>query len=116
MIIFKKGGRHTPAFLLLFLTDGPAYGSLLLSRMLKELPHCFSDSAIVYRSLQEMEKKGLVETQWETLETAQPRKWYTITDKGISALEEYAQDIAYRRANFDFFLSKYTITMSQHNG
>jgi len=110
----KKHGRHTPAFLLLFLTDGPAYGAMLLTRMQTELPHCFSDSAVVYRSLQEMEKKGLVETSWETPETGQPRKWYTITAKGMSALEEFEQDIRLRRANFDFFLSKYKTIVPDH--
>lgn len=103
----KKNGRHTPAFLLLFLNEGPAYGALLLSRMQNELPCCFSDSAIVYRSLQEMEKGGLVETRWETPESGPPRKWYNITPQGISALKEYAQDIRLRQANFEFFLSRF---------
>jgi len=112
----KKHGRHTPAFLLLFLADAPSYGALLLSKLKTELPHCFSDSAIVYRSLQEMEKNGLVEANWETIENSQPRKWYTITSKGMVALEDHAQDIRLRRANFDFFLSHYTvITQDKEN-
>lgn len=103
----KKHGRHTPAFLLLFLTDAPSYGALLLTRLQTELPHCFADSASVYRSLQEMEKNNLVETSWETTETGQPRKWYTITPKGRLALQEQARDILQRHANFEFFLSHY---------
>jgi len=103
----KKYGRHTPAFLLLFLADASSYGALLLTRMQTELPYCFSDSAIVYRSLQEMETNSLVETNWEMRETGQPRKWYRITLKGMLALEEYAQDIRQRRENFDFFLSRH---------
>jgi PadR family transcriptional regulator PadR len=103
----KKHGRHTPAFLLLFLSEAPAYGALLLTRLKNELPYCFSDSAIIYRSLQEMEKSGLVETNWEIRESGQPRKWYTITVQGHSALAEYAEDIRKRRENFDFFLSHF---------
>lgn len=103
----KKHGRHTPAFLLLLLADAPCYGALLLTRLQTELPYCFSDSANVYRSLQEMEKNGLVETSWETRETGQPRKWYTITPKGKQALKEQAEDIRQRHANFEFFLSRY---------
>lgn len=110
----KKHGRHTPAFLLLFLADGPSYGALLLTRLQTELPYCLSDSAIVYRSLQEMEKNGLVETSWEMRETDQPRKWYTITPKGMLALEEQAQDVRQRQANFEFFLSRYR-TINQDN-
>lgn len=103
----KKHGRHTPAFLLLLLTDAPAYGALLLNRLQNELPHCFSDSADVYRSLQELEKYDLVTTSWETPETGQPRKWYTITVQGRQALTEQAEDIRLRHANFEFFLSHY---------
>lgn len=103
----KKHGRHAPAFLLLFLTEAPSYGALLLTRLQTELPYCFSDSANVYRSLQEMEKNGLVETSWETREAGQPRKWYTITPKGMLALQEQAQDICKRYENFEFFLSRY---------
>ncbi|GAB6172076.1 PadR family transcriptional regulator [Paradesulfitobacterium aromaticivorans] len=103
----KMHGRHTPAFLLLFLTDSPSYGALLLSRLQTELPYWLSDSAVVYRSLQEMEKNGLVKTNWELRETGQPRKWYTIIPKGLLALQEYEQDIRQRHANFEFFLSHY---------
>ncbi len=103
----KKHGRHTPAFLLLFLSDGPAYGASLLTRLQTELPHCLSDSAIVYRSLQEMEKNGLVESSWEMRESGPPRKWYTVTAKGMLSLEGYAEDIRQRHANFEFFLTHY---------
>lgn len=103
----KMHGRHTPAFLLLLLADAPSYGALLLKKLETELPYCFSDSAIVYRSLQEMEKDGLVETSWETGESGQPRKWYTMTPKGKQALMEHAEDIRQRHANFEFFLSRY---------
>ena len=104
----NKHGRHTPAFLLLFLADTPAYGALLLTRMQTELPYCSSDSAIVYRSLQEMEKDGLVEASWETPETGQPRKWYVITAKGMLALKEFELGIRKRHTNFEYFLSHYT--------
>lgn len=103
----KKHGRHTSAFLLLLIAEAPAYGALLLTRLQDELPHCFSDSANVYRSLQELEKNGLLTTSWETPETGQPRKWYTITSKGREALEEQAEDVRLRHANFEYFLSHY---------
>ncbi|HVJ50579.1 PadR family transcriptional regulator [Desulfitobacterium sp.] len=110
----KKHGRHTSAFLLLLLSDTPSYGALLLTRLQTELPHCFSDSADVYRCLQEMDKDGLVETNWETRETGQPRKWYSITPKGMRTLQEQAKDIRLRYANFEFFLTHYKAT-SQDN-
>lgn len=111
----RKHGRHTPAFLLLLLADAPSYGALLLTRLEAELPYAFSDSAIVYRSLQEMEKNGFVETNWETRETGQPRKWYTITPKGRQALNELAEDIRQRHANFEYFLSRYKVISPNTN-
>ncbi len=103
----RTHGRHTPAFLLLLLADGPSYGALLFSRLQTELPFCFSDSAIVYRSLKQMEDQGLVETRWVTEESGPPRKWYTLSRKGSAALREHAEDIRRRQANLRFFLDRY---------
>lgn len=103
----KSHGRHTPAFLLLFLADGPSYGAHLLSRMQTELPFCLSDSAIVYRSLAQMENEGLIEARWQHEKGGQPRKWYSLTGRGAEALEEYAGDIKRRMANLEFFLARY---------
>lgn len=102
-----KQYRHTAAFLLLFLREGPAYGAQLLAKLQTELPHCFCDSPCVYRTLQEMEEKGLVGTQWETGSGGAPRKYYRITPEGKSALEEQARDIAQRHANLSYFLERY---------
>ena len=111
----QKHGRHTPAFLLLLLAEAPSYGALLLNRLETELPHCFSDSANVYRSLQEMEKNGWVETSWKLTDTGQQRKWYTITTKGEQALNEQAKDIRLRFMNLDFFLSRYQVLSQDRN-
>ena len=106
-MVLKKHGRHTPAFLLLFLDREPAYGAGLLMKMQTELPYCFSDSAIVYRSLQEMEKNGLVASSWETPDAGAPRKWYSITSAGKEALAEQAEDIRQRFENFSYFIAHY---------
>ncbi|HUX11777.1 MAG TPA: PadR family transcriptional regulator [Spirochaetia bacterium] len=103
----KTHGRHTPAFLLLLLADGPSYGALLLSRLQTELPFCLSDSAIVYRSLKQMEEQGLVETRWVPEDSGAPRKWYTLSRRGSAALAEHAEDIRRRQANLQFFLDRY---------
>lgn len=106
----KKCGRHTSAFLLLFLSKGPLYGALLLSKLQTELPHCFSDSADVYRTLQELEQEGFVKTSWETEAGGQPRKWYTITTSGRKALKEQRDDIRMRMENFEYFQKNYRDT------
>ena len=106
----QRNGRHTPAFLLLQLADGPAYGNMLIKKMEEDLPYCFSDSAIIYRSLIDMEKDGLVKSTWETKETGKPVKWYSITEKGLEMLDFFADDIRKRHENFEYFLSKYKST------
>lgn len=106
----KKCARHTSAFLLMFLSEGPLYGAQLLSKMQTELPHCFSDSADVYRTLQEMEQQGFVETSWDTEAGGQPRKWYSITVFGKKALKEQREDILMRIDNFEYFLKHYKET------
>lgn len=103
----KRYGRHTPAFLLLQLADAPAYGGMLMKKLENELPYCFSDSAMIYRSLKDMEDNELIKASWETKENGKPIKWYNITPKGLEMLNELAEDIKKRQANFEYFLSKY---------
>ena len=103
----KRYSRHTPAFLLLHLSDGPAYGSMLVKKMEEDLPFCFSDSAIIYRSLKDMENSGLVKASWELKETGSPVKWYSITPKGLEMLDILSEDIQRCHANLEHFLSKH---------
>jgi Predicted transcriptional regulators len=103
----KRHGRHTPAFLLLQLAEAPAYGRMLVKKLESGLPYCFSDSAIIYRSLKDMEENGLVQSSWETKGAGNPVKWYTITEKGLEMLDYMADDIQKRHANFEYFLSRY---------
>ncbi|KUO77979.1 MAG: PadR family transcriptional regulator [Desulfosporosinus sp. BRH_c37] len=107
-MIQSKKPRHTNAFILLFLKElSEAYGAQILSHLQSELPYCLSDSPSVYRALQEMQDKEWIKSRWESSQTGPPRKWYTITPKGLTALHEYAEDIVQRQANFNFFLIHY---------
>ena len=103
----SKYGRHTPAFVLLFLAQAPAYGAFLLNRMKEELPFNFSDGPSLYRSLQDLEKDGAVEAYWDTTEPGPAKKWYRITSVGINKLEDFRHDIEMRKQNLEFFLDKY---------
>lgn len=107
-MIQSKQSRHTNAFILLFLEElSAAYGAQILSHLHSELPYCSSDSPSVYRALQEMEEKEWVKSNWESTQTGPPRKWYSITPQGLTALHEYAKDIVKRQSNFNFFLTHY---------
>ncbi len=111
----QRYGRHTSAFLLLQLADAPAYGQMLIKKLEKELPYCFSDSAIIYRSLKDMESGELVKTRWEIKDNGKPVKWYTITPKGLEMLDYWAGDIQKRHANFELFLAKYHALYTDSN-
>ena len=100
----RRNCRHTPAFVLLFLNEGPAHGAHLFARMKAEMPRCFSDSAGLYRALQSLEREGSVKATWEAQRSGAPRKVYEITRKGRAALRAFAEDIRDREANFRFFL------------
>ena len=103
----NKTYKHTPAFILIFLAKEKNYGQALLNALNNELPCYKADSAVIYRSLQELEKEGDITSLWETEKTGAPRKWYEITDKGIKKLSEYKTDIENRKKNFEYFIDQY---------
>jgi PadR family transcriptional regulator PadR len=99
--------RHTPAFILLLLAQSDDYGSSLLERLENELPDYKTDSAVIYRTLQELEKTGTVTSYWEHTQSGPPRKWYSITEAGYRQLKEYHKDIEMRLKNLRYFLQVY---------
>lgn len=71
-----------------FLAGENLYGAELLSKVQEELPRCFADSAVFYRSLQEMEEDESVSSYWETDTSGPARKWYVITAKRLQRLDQ----------------------------
>lgn len=102
-----KTFRHLPAFLLLFLAEGPAHGGALLSTLQERLPVPRVDSGAVYRVLQDLEKEGAVVSRWDTAESGPAKRIYTITEKGWTMLDFLAGDIKMRLQNLQFFLNTY---------
>lgn len=103
-----QGYRYAPAFILLFLSQENFYGAALFNKMQCEIPFCHADSAVVYRTLQDLEEEGAVKSYWETDTSGPPRKWYEITGKGLEMLAEFKEDIEMRKKNLEFFLNSYT--------
>lgn len=99
--------RHVPAFILLFLAMEESYGAALLGRMEKDLPAFRADSAVVYRSLQDLVDDGSVEQFWEAGGTGPVKKWYRITEKGRERLRRERADIEFRWRNLGFFLQTF---------
>lgn len=105
----KKGQayRHAPAFILLFLASENLYGAALYNKMQSDIPFCYADGAVVYRTLQDLEEEGAVRSYWETSAPGPARKWYQITEKGLERLAEFKEDIENRKKNFEFFLESF---------
>lgn len=103
----KHTGRHTGAFLLLFLTEGDTYGGKLLQKCKEELPINPIDSAILYRTLKTLEKEGAVDSYLDISNQDKPIKMYKITAAGKRKLEEFQADIEEKMKNLSFFLNKY---------
>jgi PadR family transcriptional regulator, regulatory protein PadR len=104
----RNSHRHIAAYLLLLLSKQNLYGAALLNMMREKLPFVLADSAVIYRTMKDLEKEGSVKSSWETDDITGPaRKWYEITDKGKQKLSELAKDIEMRKKNFEYFLDEY---------
>jgi len=99
--------RFTPAFILILLVEEKACGMDILKKMDQLIPGNRNDSAIVYRSLKTLEKEGMVTFEWHTPETGPAKKNYTITEKGLEALETYRGDVDQRIKILNFFMDSY---------
>ncbi|WP_028776390.1 PadR family transcriptional regulator [Shimazuella kribbensis] len=111
----KHTGRHTGAFLLLFLTEGDNYGGRLLQKCEEELPINPIDSAILYRTLKKLEDEGAVESYLDKSDHDKPIKMYKITEVGNKKLEYFQIDIEEKIKNLSFFLGKYKRWKAQNN-
>jgi len=102
-----RSGRHAPAFVLLFLARQEACGLDLLKSLQAELPQGRFDSAIVYRSLANLEKDGAVISSWDTSGSGPARKNYAITATGRALLAAFRDDIASSLECLAFFLDTF---------
>ena len=100
-------GRHTSAYILLFLAQESAYGLTLLNKMEEQIPHNNIDGSAIYRALKDLENSGFVQSYWDTNDPGPAKKWYQITEAGLQELDEFKTDIEMRVDNLQFFLRTY---------
>ena len=88
MSISKKAlDGNVETFLLSVLTEAPNYGYGIVESLNSRAPHLVQfGEGTVYPILHRMEKKGLIESTWETGETGRRRKYYKPTSSGKTAL------------------------------
>lgn len=90
-------------YVLLFLKNWSAHGYQIL-QTLTLLGFATLDPATVYRSLRQMEREGLVLSNWETGGAGPARRTYTITPTGEQFLGRWAEALgAYQRFLDRFF-------------
>jgi DNA-binding PadR family transcriptional regulator len=87
--------KFTQPAVLACLTDGPLHGYALLER-LKELAMfegVAPDSTGVYRMLNSMEQRGLVESRWDTSGSGPAKKRFHLTDGGLQCLHRWLETL-----------------------
>lgn len=103
----RQNYRHLPAFILLAIAQREMHGGAIHSSLCECLPHFNTDTGAVYRSLQELENDGSVQSDWNTSESGPAKRIYHMTPSGWTKLEEWEQDIEARLANLNYFLDTY---------
>ena len=79
--------------LLVLLSQGSVHGYTLLERV-DALGLTALQPSVVYRILREMEEAGWVSSVWDREQTqGPPRRVYTLTDEGFSALQEWKKHL-----------------------
>jgi PadR family transcriptional regulator PadR len=77
------------SLLLTLISTSPMYGYQIIKELGSRSQGYFVfKEGTLYPALHRLEKLGLVEGKWKTLGSGQQRKYYHITDKGFTSLEE----------------------------
>ncbi len=74
--------------ILILLNRNPDHGYNIIHAISDILGYSPTLNGMTYRLLAFMEANGLVRSEWKIEEASQPKKIYTITERGISILRE----------------------------
>ncbi len=100
-------GRHSQAFILICLTDGPSYGLEIKNRISNLIGNSEIDLSFLYRTLNKLEKEGYLASYLDNSNQGPARKYYKLTQSGYKMLDEFEEDIRDRVKNLQAFLFKY---------
>ena len=95
--------------LLLLLSEAPAHGYELIDRM-RPFGFEVNDPASVYKTLRQMERDGIVTSEWELPKRGPARRIYALTSDGRDLLDAWAHTLERNRAVLDSFLSRFAVT------
>jgi poly-beta-hydroxybutyrate-responsive repressor len=99
-------------FLLLSLQQWQSYGYELIQR-LTLFGFEALDPGSVYRALRQLEKDGLVRSDWDTSTQGPARRMYALTESGEQYLQTWAGALDGYRSMLDRFFSMYTTVPGQ---
>ena len=90
-------------FLILrLLYEKPAHGYQLIEALEEESCGCHRlETGSIYTILRRMERRGLLESEWEHIETGPDRRVYKVTKMGAEALRSGLESIAKRKVMMD---------------
>lgn len=78
---------NTDSLLLCLIAQQPMYGYQIVKELEKRSQGYFRfKEGTLYPALHRLEKGGLIMGGWQVLPNGRPRRYYHITDKGLSAL------------------------------
>ena len=85
---FLKGSISL--LLLNLLSRGEMYGYEILQEASRRSANAFEfKEGTLYPALHQLEKKGLIQSEWRTAENGRERKYYSLTSKGTKTAREY---------------------------
>ncbi len=93
--------------LLLMLRQWSSYGYELMEKM-STFGLAAMNPGTFYRTLRQMEKDGMVRSNWDTSEGGPARRVYSITDAGEAYLNYWAQSLDQYQRMMDTFFRLYT--------
>jgi PadR family transcriptional regulator PadR len=94
-------------WILLLLSERPSHGYELLERLHSGSPETPADTALLYRTLRQMESDGLVRSAWETGGNGPARRLYEMTSEGVSCLHGWAANLRRTRDRLEEFMVVY---------
>jgi PadR family transcriptional regulator PadR len=114
----RDNGKYTAAneawsknwlvpILLLMLRQWSSYGYALMEKM-STFGLAALNPGTFYRTLRQMEKDGMVSSNWDTSEGGPARRVYSITDAGEAYLNHWAQSLDRYQRVMDTFFRLYT--------
>jgi len=100
--------RFMETCLLFLLFQSPGHGYSLMQRLCEfgfnEDTH---NTGALYNSLRKMEKAGLIESRWEESEQGPRKRVYTISQEGITSLDQWMEILQLKMRDVQKLITRY---------